>query len=205
MYKPSPQSAIRLWMVTPAYRYWNIGRQMWRYMHEMEPHNLEVRIVFGIQGPERDPKGISKTSEMIDSIKDYAESNRQCWIMMNSDDALHKPPLFRRLEETIRANPQAGVIMFGTERHDGGAHHDANGFCHANPESILRQDTQGMQFVWKKEFLGDQRYEPGHPDDGTVDYRLAIKMYHQFPQKFVFIDEPLTTFNSMVICKPHNI
>jgi len=172
----------RLNIIMPCSRRWNLPRLFEYYEKDMLPHSWEVRWLIGFAGPEPDEVGINKTNELVGMVK-YG------WLFMMSDDCLHSPLLFRRLEETIEANPNAGAVVFGLTRFDGS-------FLDARPDHMVPGYIDASQTAWKKEFLGDDRYNKeahGYCADG----HLAQRMYAKDPSRFVFVDERLIAWNNL--------
>lgn len=149
----------------------------------MEPHPFEVRWHILLQGPEEDPKGVNKVNEGIDQAPDG-------WLMLISDDTDQHPALFRRLGETIAANPKAGAVVFSQDRHEGRFH------LRARPDNMHPCHVCGGQIAWERAFLGTNRYNYAK-HGGTCDGELIRFMYKQAPERFVFVEEVLTKFGSL--------
>ena len=148
----------------------------------MEPHPYELRIHIMAQGPERDDKGTDKTNEGIQMIQDG-------WLFMNADDAIPYPACFRRLAEITKANPHIGAVVFGCRRElraDG---------CRDTVTNLANMLIQGGQVAWKREWLGEWRYDNAHR--GGCDPKLAMLKLRSDPSKVFMCDECLTTFNSL--------
>jgi hypothetical protein len=175
--------APRLHIVMPCSRPENIPQLAAAYLKEMEPHPWEVRWHIMLQGPEYDPKGTAKVNEGIDDV-------RGGWLMLISDDTDQHPALFRRLSETIEANPHAGAVVFNQDRHAG------RSILLAKPQNMTPCYVCGGQVAWKRDFLGTNRYDYAK-HGGTCDGELIRFMYRQAPESFVFVNETLTRFGSL--------
>jgi len=158
-------------------------------------HPFELRWHLAVQGPEPDPKGSRKFNEMVDAVPDG-------WLHLMADDTIHMPSLFARLGDTIAANPNAGVVMFNQERPE--AYPGINSISLGNGKVMLRAQKEHMspgyccggQAFYERGFLGNRRYnhqEHLHASDG---YLLA-ELYHEAPERFVFVNEILVRFNSL--------
>jgi hypothetical protein len=150
----------------------------------MEPHPFELRWHLCIQGPDPDPKGSRKINEMLDNIQ-----SGWCW--WPSDDTIEHPALYRRLGETIAANPTAGAIV--VSQHRGGGH-----VLHARPDAMKVCHVDGAQVIWDRAFIGSERHQEKH--GGTADGNFIVNKWREAPERFVFLDEVLTNWNSLDWC-----
>jgi hypothetical protein len=132
------------------------------------------------QGPEPDYKGINKTNEGIECVKDG-------WMLLLSDDTIQHPSLFRRLHEVVEAHPNAGAVVFNQVR----------GTWHLQPNPALMVPAQvcGGQVVWNREFVGDTRYDPAM--GGITDGDMIKRLYDKAPDRFIFVREDLMYFGSL--------
>ena len=152
------------------------------YLQDMEPHPYELRIHIMLQGPEPDDKGTNKTNEGIQMIQDG-------WLFMQADDAMPHPACFRRLAEITKANPHIGAVVFTCRREIRG-----DGFADV-PTNLANMIIQGGQIAWKREWLGEWRYD--NTRRGTCDLKLAIEKLRSDPSRVFMCDEALVTFNSL--------
>lgn len=175
--------AERLHLVMPSIRAENIGRIAMFYAREMEPHPFEVRWHILFQGPESDPKGVKKTNEGIDGIKDG-------WVIGVGDDTVHHPSLFRRIGEISDANPGIGAIVFSENR--------GNGYIlRASPHTVQPGLICGGQVVWRRWLLGDHRLDWDRFQE-RADGNLIQHIYTLNPGAFFFTDEPIMYFDSLL-------
>lgn len=176
-------SAPRLHIVMPCARPWNIPKLAPRYLEKMDPHPFELRWHICVQGPDKDPKGLLKCNEALDNIQSG-------WVMFPADDTDQHPALFRRLAEVIRRNPHAGAVVFAQDRNAGKV------VLRAHPLQLKPCHVCGGSVVWKREFLGPNRFDWAN-HRGTSDGILIAHMYNTYPNRFVFVDEVLTRFGSL--------
>lgn len=161
---------------------------------DMEPHPFELRWHLAVQGPEPDPKGSRKFNEMVDAVPSG-------WLYLMSDDTVPYPRFFRVLGETIEKNPNAGVIVVGQVRPIGTsigatATYGGRELLHARKESVYPGAICGGQVVYERSLLGLRRYDHEHhlaASDGV----LVSEMFRDHPERFVFVDQTLTRFNSL--------
>lgn len=147
----------------------------------MEPHGFALRIHVLQQTGPKDMWGRAKTAEMLNQITGG-------WVYMWADDAMPEKPLFRRLWETVQSSPNAGAVVF-SERV--GRFSDTT--VAATPQNMQANRVEGHQVCWKRDFLGNHRYNGAH--GRGADWHLITDLYRQFPNRFVFVNEPLINFN----------
>lgn len=176
-------SATRLHILMSCVRPQNIPK-ISEYILECDPHPFEIRWHILQQGPDPDPKGIRKVNEELDRIKDG-------WFWTASDDAQHSKSLFRRLGETIAANPECGVVVF-SERRD----HKEGPILHAHADNMRPCCVDGTQPIFRRDLIGDHRFDFDQYGD-QCDGRFIQLIHQQHPDKFVFVDEVLMNFNSL--------
>lgn len=172
----------RFHILTPCARPQNIAR-IWESIQASEPHPFEVRWHIAAQGPEPDPFGINKTNELLDGACDG-------WVLTFADDSLIHPSLMRRVGEIAAQQPHAGAIIVTQQRRD------YLGVLRACPENMEIGRVSGDQIVWRREFLGDSRFDyakHAHCCDGA----LICERYQAAPERFVFVDEVLSWFNRL--------
>jgi hypothetical protein len=110
--------------------------------------------------------------------------------MTIADDTVQHPSLFRRIHDILEDHPDAGAIVFSQKRNG----HEF--ILQASPHSMCPGSVCGGQIVWKREFIGDNRWD--FNTYGTVCDGVFIQaMYNSAPNKFVFADEPLMYFGSL--------
>ena len=176
-------SAERLHIILPTAYYTNLAVVLPFFLQDMEPHPYELRIHLMAQGPEPDDKGLKKTNEAVEMIKDG-------WLFMWADDTIPHPALFRRLHEITEKRPYLGAVCFATRRE---LRDRVSRDILLDLGSML---IQGGQVAWKREWLADSRYDANQ--GGVCDLLLAIKKLRTDPAKVFISDEVLTTFNSLL-------
>lgn len=175
---------MRLFLLIPSVRPNWAWRAVRFYLNEMAPHPFELRVIVAMQNRSPDPKGIAKLNECIDLIEPFDPS----WVFTLADDTTQHPSLFKRLAETIAANPDARAIVFGMW-------HPSGRVLEAAPENCRPTLVGGGQVIWRRDFIGNHRFN--YPDyGGRCDGHFIQSRYRESPDKFVFVNEPLTKFNS---------
>lgn len=174
----------RMHLIFSCARPWNIPILATAYLDGMEPHPFEVRMHVALQGPERDPKGEGKQNEIVSYIPNDG------WLMFLADDTDQHPSLFRRLGELIFENPNAGAFVFHQQRKGW-----PGNLLPCSPDSMKICQVCGGQVVWKREFLGDERFRK--EDGGVADGRMIERKWAESPERFVFVSEVLMRFGSL--------
>jgi hypothetical protein len=175
--------APRLHIIMACARPWNIPRLAPAYLERMEAHPFEVRWHILLQGPEPDPKGVAKTNEALDQIRDG-------WVLTLADDTDQHPSLFRRLGEVIATHPQAGAVVFSQDRHRG------RHILRPTPATMGPCHVCGGQVAWERQFLGDVRFD-WDQHGGCADGHVIQRLHQAHPDRFVFVDEVLMRFGSL--------
>jgi hypothetical protein len=172
----------RLHLAISVSRPWNLSRMLWFYLSEVEPHPFELRIHLNIQGPEPDFKGQNKTNECLKMIQDG-------WVYFWCDDTIQYPSCFRRLSEVISGHPDAGAIVFSEQR--------PGHILHASKDHVKPCEICGSMICYKRDFIGDAFYDTAQHGD-AADGWLAQHLFIKDPSRWVFIDEVLLKFNSLM-------
>lgn len=176
-------SAERLHIILPSAYHTNLETVLPTFLQDMEPHPYELRVHVMAQGPEPDDKGLKKTNEAVDMIRDG-------WLFMWADDTLPHPALFRRLAEITETRPWLGAVVFANRRE---LRERISRDYLVDLGSML---IQGGQVAWKREWLGASKYDPKL--GGCCDLYLAINKLRTDPSKVFISDEVLATFNSLL-------
>jgi len=171
----------RLHLVMTCSRFQNIAALADAYLCKMEPSKWELRWHIMVQGPEPDPKGVSKTNEALNAITDG-------WVFMVADDTIQHPALFRRMWEIIEAHPYAMAVVFIEQRPEG--------ILKASPDTVDIGQICGGMVAFRRDAIADLRFDYakfGQEADG----HFIKDIYARHGKSFVFVNETLTTFNSI--------
>lgn len=175
----------RLHILMPCSRPQRLAKILPAYTMAMETHPFEVRIHILLQGPDPDPKGILKCNEALDEIAGVGG-----WFVTYADDTTQHPALFRRLGEVMKDNPDAVALVVGQERKD------SVGNLNARPDQVQIGRIDGAQVCWNRDWVRSERYN-WEAFEHLCDGEFAVRMFAKAPQRWVFIDEPLTRHNSL--------
>lgn len=170
----------RLHVIMSVSRPWNVAQIVHSYLAMRHPFELRIHLM--VQGPDPDPKGVHKINEAIDSISNG-------WILTVADDTVQHPDLMQRLWDTVSNDPEAGIVVFGNDRGNG---------VHfiPSPETMTVGRVCGSAVAYNRHALGDHRFDyeaHAHEADGF----LIQDLYQEAPNRFRFVPDVLTTFNSL--------
>jgi glycosyltransferase involved in cell wall biosynthesis len=104
------------------------------------------------------------------------------WIYILDDDNLLYPGFTKRINEIITTNPDKQCIIFS----------QVNRFRAVHPGIKLGTVDTAM-CIFNKELLGDIRYKIARGADGL----LITKLYNEFNDKCLLVDEFLCTYNAL--------
>ena len=174
-----------LFILMPCAKPWNIPRIAHGIL-QCESHAFAIRWCILQQGTDVDPKGLIKLNQALDWVPSTA------WFWTPSDDCIHAPSLIRRVGEIAAEHPDCGCIIVSEDR----GIKESHAILHAAPENMKRCHVDGSQCFWRRDFVGDYRYDFAGCGD-QADGEFVEHFYALDPKRFVFADEILCRFNSL--------
>lgn len=149
----------------------------WRLMLDGEFYKKVPKGLPGmrINKPEGSILGNHLKNVALEVIKDG-------WVYVLDDDNQIHPDFFDEIERAIAENPGKSVISFNQQ---------------IDPVSIRRGNEYQVgkidqaQYIIKREFIGDLRYEQSYQSDGV----FIETLYQKDPGAFLYIDKVLSYYN----------
>ena len=173
-----------LFIIIPSCRPHWVWKCVQFYLTRMEPHDWEIRTLIASQNHVADPKGQNKQNEMLDLIDRFDPA----WLFTFADDTVQHPALFRRLGEVVKSRNSARAVVFDNRR-------NATTVLPAGPENCKPCFVCGGAVAWRRDFIGNRRFD--YANYGSrCDGEFIYARYRESPESFVFVNEPLTKFNS---------
>jgi len=186
-------------IVTPCSRPENLSRIKHELEKYTEKHFIKWLIVFDYdkRSPEFNPTSIDACwwDRSPNSLGLFGNPQRNeaisaivrddSWVWFLDDDNLPHPDFFNTLHESIIANPSAQGFLFSQ--------------LHKNNSLRLRAKSEELhfgidtaQFVFRRGFIGDHRWEPNYYDADTRFFKAVTK---DRLESIVFCDKPVTYWN----------
>lgn len=159
--------------------------QIVQSVYDAEPHGLEIRMHLMFQS-----NRTHHLSVAVDKANEATDMITSGWIWFLSDDNKINPKLFRRITELINQHPEKECIVFSEEHHD-----PYPRILRASPNSVNPAEIGGCQYVIKRELIGSHRHD-WEAYGGLCDGYFIRDIFRESPEKFLFIDEVLMTYDA---------
>lgn len=116
------------------------------------------------------------------------------WIYVLDDDNTMWPNFLKEIEQVIEDNRKAEVIVFS--QYVGGKDFSGLEIREASPENVKVSKIDMAQYVFKKSVVGSTEFKWL---SYTADGSFAEELYNNHPDKFVFIDKVMCSYNSLQV------
>lgn len=179
-----------LHIIIPTVRNKFIGKIV-ESIYSCEPHELEIRLHLMFQSNPRHILGLA-----FDKVNEATDMISSGWIWTISDEDKINPKLFKRLSELIKQYPDKECFVFSLM-----AKTPEDRIYRANPFSVEPCEIGGCQYVIKRELIGNLRHDYQNFGD-NADGEFIKRIFERNPEKFMFIDEVLITFDEYTWKEP---
>lgn len=115
---------------------------------------------------------------IIPNYNRYLDCINFGWFTFMCDDNMFHPQLFKAFSETLDKHPDMGVYVVGIMGYAGAVQE-------AGPQYCKPFNSDAAQYFFKREILGDIRFDTGEMAHGA-DGQLLKNLYAAHPEKFVF-------------------